>query len=454
MSKRAIIIASIALLAVAGTAIAYKVKSGKPKGINVQVESVGRKQVVQKVTATGRVQPTTQVNISADVSAKIIRLHVKEGDKVEKGQILLELDRERLSAALDSAKANLSSAQSNARAVEQNMNKVQKDFERMQDLQGQALESQAALDAARATYESERARHRSSLDGVEQARAALKQTEDELSKTTIYAPIGGTVSQLKKEEGEIALGSQFNQDIILVLSNLSGMEALVDVDENDIVNISLDDAADIEVDALQNVVFHGVVTEIANSAKVSATGTTDQKTEFEVKIAITDATPALRPGMTASAEITVETRNDAIAVPIQAVAVRTPQQLLAEPKGGPKGEKGGPGGGGPPAQAADAKPASEATPAADGKFTPNKQGFVEAVFVIKDGKAEARQVKTGIQSENAIEILDGLAEGEQVVIGTYRAIAEQLRDGAEVSVGPAEGGPGGPGAEGGPAGRR
>jgi len=212
---------------------------------------------------------------------------------------------------------------------------------------------------------------------------------------------------LNKEIGEIALGSQFQEDVILEISNLEGMEALVDIDENDIVSVSIGDEAEIEVDALPDVKLTGRVTEIANSAKSSGAGTTDEKTEFEVKVAIIDPVPELRPGMTASAEIVTKVCEDCLSVPIQSVAVRTLDQLGAEP-------------------------------AAEGdepRFDPDSEGFVEIVWVVTDGRAYARQVKTGIQSETHIEIADGLGDEDQVVIGNYRAISRDLKDDSVVAEG-------------------
>jgi HlyD family secretion protein len=224
--------------------------------------------------------------------------------------------------------------------------------------------------------------------------------------------MAGTVSELNKEQGEIALGSQFQEDVIMVISNLAGMESLVDVDENDIVSVALGDRATIEVDALPETVFNGEVTEIANSAKVSGSGTTDQKTEFEVKIEITDMNSELRPGMTSSSDIVTETHENVVGVPIQSVAVRTLEQLQRAPANGP-------------GLNAD-EPTTE--------WQPDKDGFVEIVFVIENGVARARQVKTGIQSETHIEILEGLSEGDEVVVGNYRAISKDLEDGSLVVV--------------------
>ena len=412
--KKKILWIGIPILVVAAGAMALSLRKGDDGVLGVEVAPAARQEVIEKVNAIGRIQPVLQVDISADVSAKITRLPVQEGQWVERGQLLVTLDRERYVAEVESAEANLRSAQAQARLAEENLNRAEKDHDRTRELQANSLESQSALDTAYATMEVERARRSAAADGIEQARAALKQARDALSKTTIYAPMSGTVSKLNKEEGEIALGSQFQSDVIMVISNLEGMEALVDVDENDVVAVSLGDEATIEVDALSGRKFNGVVTEIANSAKVAAAGTTDQKTEFEVKIAITDPSTDLRPGMTASADIVTEVREDALAVPIQSVAVRTRPQL----------EGGGDGGGAKPDGAAKV-PELELEPDAD--------GFAEVVWVVADGHALARQVKTGIQSDSHIEILDGLEEGEQVVVGNYRAISKDLTHGAAVT---------------------
>ena len=430
MSKRTkLILIVVAVLAVLGGGFAYREKKKNGRGVEVQVAAVERREIVQTVTATGRIQPVTQVNISADVSAKITRLDVKEGDWVEQGKFLLELDRERYLAEVESAEANLRASQAQASVVAENLEKLAKDYERSRELHAQELESQSSLDAAQAARGVEKARHRSTLDQVEQSRAALKQARDALSKTTIYAPMSGTISKLNKEVGEIALGSQFQSDVILELANLSGMEALVDVDENDIVNVSLGDRAAIEVDALPGITFAGEVTEIANSAKVAAQGTTDQKTEFEVKITIEDPGSQLRPGMTASADIVTEVRPDVLGVPIQSVAVRTPAQILAgEDDEAAKGEDEG----------------APSEPVTDPRFTPDKDGFVQVVFVAEDGVVAARQVKTGIQSDSHIEVLDGLTPGDRIVIGSYRAISRDLRDGSKITIGTGGGASGGP----------
>ncbi len=395
----------ILVLAVAG---AVMFSGGDEELLEVQTAEVGLETIVQKVNATGRIQPKTQVRISADVSAKIVALHVEEGDWVEEGQLLVELDRERYEAEVERAEANVRSAQANTKLVQQNMLKAEKDFDRARDVVERNLESQSVLDAASAAYQVEVARYEASLDDVEQARAALKQARDALAKTIIYSPMQGTISDLNKEQGEIAIGSQFQEDVILVVADLNEMEALVNVDENDIVSVAIGQEAEIEVDALFGETLTGTVYEIANTANTDAQGTTNQKTEFEVKVTITGEIARLRPGMTASADISTQTKTDVVGVPIQSVAVRTIDQLTLE---------------------------GEEIEEAEERFTADADGFVEIVFsVAEDGTVTARQVETGIQSDDLIEIVSGIEAGEEVVTGSYRAISTDLQNGAQVNV--------------------
>lgn len=406
-----IVLAAVILVA----AIAFfALGSSKPESNTVQTAKAGRLKIVETVTATGRIQPVTQVKISADVAAKITQLNVHEGDWVEKGALLVQLEKERYAAAVEQAEANFRSVEANALLVKENEVRAEKDYNRTKELFDRSLESRATLDQAYAAVQVEKARYKSSLELVDQARATVKQARDDLSKTTIFAPMAGTISELNKEVGEIALGSQFQEDVIMVVSNLSSMEALVNVDENDIVRVSLGDSATIEVDALPDRIFRGTVTEMANSAKISGQGTTEQKTEFEVKIAINDPGRELRQGMTASADVITAVHPQALSIPIQSVTVRTAQQLQPPSKGGEKNARGD----------------SLALP----PYTPDKDGFVAVVFVVENGVARAHQVKTGIQSETHIEILAGLSEGEEFVTGSYRAISQTLQNSSPVVV--------------------
>lgn len=402
MKKRYIVLGVVVLAGLVTGGILMK--RGEKEAPEVQTTPVTRAQIVQKVNATGKIQPKTNVNISADISSKITRMTVKEGDWVEKGDFLLELDRERFLASVESEEANVRSAQANADLVQENMVQTERAYKRAKELIDRKLESQAALDIAEANYQVEVARFQSANYQVVQAKGRLKQAQDDLSKTTIYAPMSGTISELSKEQGEIAIGSQFQEDVIMVLANLDVMEALVNVDENDIVAVAIGQAAEIEVDALLGERLAGSVADIASSANVIEPGTTEQKTEFEVRIAVDSVKKELRPGMTVSADIVTDTRDDALSIPIQSVTVRTIEQL----------------------EAGDDK--------AKEHFTAGEDGFVELVFVIEDGKAMARAVKTGIQSDELIEVVEGLTEGEEVVSGSYRAISRDLVTGAAVTV--------------------
>ena len=407
MKKKWILIGGVALFVIIGSIGLVSMKGRGPKAPEVQTGKVTRQKIVQKVSGTGKIQPKTQVKISADVSAKIKRLAVVEGQWVTKGQFLAELDRERYVAAVENSEAAVSSAQANATLVRQNMDRAEKEFARSKEMLSRGLESQADFDSKQAEYQVEVARYKSANDQTEQAKATLKQAKVDLSKTTIYAPMSGTVSELNKEVGEITLGSQFQEDVIMVIADLSEMEVQVNVDENDIVSLAKGQPADIEVDALLGHPLKGVVYEIASSANVSAQGTTEQKTEFEIKIAITDPPKTLRPGMTASADIITKVNENALSVPLQSVAVRTVDQLTM------KGEK---------------------RKDAEKRFHADKDGFVEIVFVIEKGKAIAKQVETGIQSDDLIEVLKGLDEGAEVVSGSYRAISKDLENGAVVAI--------------------
>ena len=218
--KRIIIFGSIAILVIIVIA-AFSMNGNGDEAISVQTANVERQKIIETVSATGIIQPETQVKISADVAAKITKLDVEEGDWVDKGQFLVQLDREKFLAAVERAEASLRATEANANLAKENMRKAEKDYVRIKELYDQKLESQATMDQAYAAYQVEKARYKSALEGVEQSEASLKQTKDDLSKTTIYAPMAGTISELNKEVGEIALGSAFQEDVIMVVSNLA-----------------------------------------------------------------------------------------------------------------------------------------------------------------------------------------------------------------------------------------
>jgi HlyD family secretion protein len=407
MKKKLWIGSAVAAVVVVPVIAVLVARGGRSKPLAVETTPASRQKIVQKVSATGKIQPRTRVEISADVSARITSLPIVDGQRVEKGAFLVGLDRERYEAAVESGEAAVRSEEAGAALVLENMKRTENEFNRSKELHTKGLESEAAFEAKQAAYQVEAARYKSALDQVDQARAALKQARDDLSKTSIYAPMSGAITALNKELGEIALGSQFQKDVILVIADLSAMEAEVNVDENDIASLAIGQPAEIEVDALPDLKLVGVVSEIASSANTSGAGSGEQKTEFEIKIGVTDPPEALRPGMTASADITTKTNDNALSVPLQSVAVRTVDQLM---------KKG------------------ESREDAGARFQADRDGFVEIVFCIESGRAVAKQVKTGIQSDQLIEVLEGLEEGDEVVSGSYRAISKDLQNGAEVRI--------------------
>ncbi len=400
-----IIIISITTLSIIAAGFYFSSISNNDKQATiVEQTEVKKAEIIQKVNATGKIQPKTQINISADVSAKIINLYVKEGDWVEKGKLLVKVDREKYLASVESQEANVRSAQANAELVKANLQQAKRVLKRAQDLFDKKLEPQSLLDSAQSSYQVEIARLQSSLEQVEQSKGILKRARDDLSKTTIYAPMSGTISKLNKEAGEIAIGSQFQEDVIMTIANLNEMEALVNVDENDIISIMLGQEAEIEVDALLGKKVMGIVSEIATSAIATQNGVVNQKTEFEVTIAVMSESKLLRPGMTASANIVTDTRTNALSVPIQSVTVRTIAQL------------------------------TEKEDFKELNYTAGKDGFVEMVFVVEDDKVLATQVDTGIQSNDLIEIISGVNEGSFIVSGSYRAISRDLNNGDLVEI--------------------
>jgi len=416
MTKRKKIMISSVVVVIIAVVVMLNMGQDEAVGTEVQTEKVSRGTLVKTVAASGKIQPATDVKISANISAKITKMGVEEGDKVSKGQFLVALDRTNYLASVNSAKAGLSAAEADVRRNLANLKKAQTEYNRTKELVDKKLASASELDVAEADLGVGKALLDAANDQVEQAKALLTRAEDDLSKTEIYSPMSGTISKLNKEIGEIALGSQFQEDVIMIVSDLSRMEALVDVDENDVVSVAIGDTARIEVDALPDRIIEGIVTEIASSAKITAEGSTDQKTEFEVKITIIEKVVELRPGMSTTTDIITDVKEDVLSVPIQSVTIRTPQTLKR--KNNLEGSEG----------------VAVADDSATQQYIPNKDGLVEVVFIVKDEIAEARQVKTGIQSESHIEILEGLDEGDLAVIGSYRAISKDLENGSPVSL--------------------
>ena len=278
------------------------------EAITVETEKVKKQTVVHKVNGTGIIQPEVEVKISATISAWITEITVKEGDYVKKGQHLISLDEKQYRAAYNQARSSVKSAQANLTQV-----RAQRD--RTESLYANNLISAQELEAITAQYQLAESQ-------LEQAQAGLASQEDQLSKTRIVAPQSGTVAKIYKEVGEMALGSMFQADVLMIVADLSKMEVQIDVNENDVVSVSVGDTTEIEIDAFQDTTFVGIVSEIAHIADTQSLGTQEQVTNFEVKISMVEVPDNIRPGMSATADIITDVKENVIAIPIQSLTVR------------------------------------------------------------------------------------------------------------------------------------
>jgi HlyD family secretion protein len=279
----------ILVVVVVGILVAVNLQKSRANITEITVEKAKTGRLVETVSGTGRMQPEIQVKISANVSGRILELNAKEGDWVKKGDLLVRLDRARYEAAVDQAASSEKSAVAG-------LAKSRSELTRIKELSQRGMASQADLEAAQAQFELQSAQ-------LEQAQAYLKQAHDDLSKTSIYTPMDGIVSQVNKEVGEMAIGAQFSEDVILVVADLTKMEVLVEIDENDIVNVALKDTARVKIDAYPDTTFKAEVREIAHTATTRGLGTPEELTNFQVKVAMLEVPPKLRPGMSATADI-------------------------------------------------------------------------------------------------------------------------------------------------------
>jgi len=404
LSALGVLVLLVIVLAILGTK--------KEEVIIVQTELVKRRNITQIVTATGKIDPEIKVVITPEVSGEIVYLPVKEGQRVRKGDILLKIKQDQYIAQRDRAVANLSSAKASLNIQKIQLQKIESDYNRVKELYAKGLSSDAELETIKAQYETARAQVQSAESVVQQMEAAVKEANENLAKTIITAPMDGIVSQLNVKLGERVLGTGFTQGSnLMTVADLTKMVAVVDVDENDVVLISIGDTAKVKVDAFPGKIFKGVVYEIGNTAKTKGLGTQEEVVNFEVKIRILYSDVNLKPGMSCNAEIMTETRNNVLAVPIQSVTIRG---LETEKK--------------------ESKSSDEEMVTIESKKEELDTKAHEGVFIVKDGKAKFVKVKTGISDDTYIEIVEGLKGDEEVVTGSYRAISRELKDGSRVRI--------------------
>lgn len=419
---------------------------GGTPAIKVAVEEVAKRDIVETVSASGKIQSESEVIISPDVSGEIMELPVKEGDKVEAGQLLVKIDPDiqqsnvdRLEAAMNTSKANLANAQSRKAQSDARLANSQANFDRIKKLFDEKVVSQSEYDAALSEFNVAQSDVEAASQSVEASRfqvksaqAALKEAEKSLTRTEIYSPVNGTISKLNFEKGERVVGtSQMQGSEIMTIADLDEMEVTVEVNENDIIRVGFNDTCDIEVDAYLGEKFTGIVTNIANSAMSEGMGT-DQITNFEVKVRILRSSYAdltnekqpdqspFRPGMSATVDIRTKQVKGVLTVPIQAVTTRTKAEL--EEQASERKERKG------KDEAKEDSDDEEETVDSSSK----KEDAIELVFVVDGGKAIVKQVKTGIQDNEYIEILSGVDESDKVVTAPYRAISKKLAPGDNV----------------------
>ena len=382
----------------------------------VQLGKVRQEDVTSRVRSPGKIEPKTQVKVSADVMGKIVRLAVKEGDPVRSGQLLLQLDDTQYRAALGQAQASLTTARARQRETESAFRITSANYERQRSLHERNLLSDAEWDQATSAFESARAAQSAGDQEVERSGSAVTAAADNVRKARFTAPFDGVVSALNVEQGEIVIMGTMNNPgtEILTVSDLSRMLVRADVDETDIVDVKLGQKAKITVDALPDTSFPGTVTEIGNTAKRSVTSSVEGQTNFEVKVVFDQTVPQVRPGMTADVEVDTDTHPRVIAVPIQAVVVRTERELS---RAASKGKK-------------QPKP-KKFEVSAESDTAGRKDKEITGVFTVKEGVASFVAVRTGIASETMIEVFGDVKVGDTIVTGPYKALRE-LKPGGKV----------------------
>ncbi|HUJ15297.1 MAG TPA: efflux RND transporter periplasmic adaptor subunit [Thermoanaerobaculia bacterium] len=420
-----IAVAAVLILVLGGMVASRK----RDKPIPITTDKAFRKTITQLVTATGKIQPEVEVPIAPEVSGEIIEIPVKEGQLVHKGDLLLKIRPDVYQAQVEAQTAARDASRAAIVQQKAELEKAQLDWQRTLNLYNQHLMSEADKNAAETTYNIAKAAVSSSEFQAKQAEGALRQIRDSLTKTAIFAPSDGTITTLPARVGQRVVGTiQFAGTEVMRIADLSHMEAQVDVNENDIVNVQPGDTARISVDAYPDRTVQGVVREIASSATTQNAGSQEQVTNFQVKISIPNPPVDLHPGMSATADIETATVQNAVVVPIQSVTVRTPDSKLSpeEAEKQANAQK---------AQDTGDNKAETTNVASEKRKQRELREKLQRVVFVKDGDTvKIRRVETGIADNTYIEIKSGLKPGEEVVSGSYTAISRKLKDGSKVTI--------------------
>ena len=428
-SRRGLYIGLI-LLCLAGL-VAYRyLQSRQVKPVAVTVEAATRKTITQLVSATGKVQPETEVKISPEVAGEIIALPVVDGQKVKQGDLLIRIKPDNYQAQVAQQEAAITSAKALSAQNHAQMVKAQEDLKRYTDLYNRKVINDSDMATYKTAAEVTGAVYNASVAQIAQAESLLNQSRDLLDKTSIYSPIDGIISVLSVKLGErVVATGQFAGTEVMRVADLGTMEARVNVNENDVVNVKVNDEAGIAIDAYPGRTFRGTVYQIANTAVTNAANTQEEVTNFEVRIRIKTEGAYLRPGMSVTADVETATVRDAVAVPIQAVTTRNPNDTDSPEERDKK-----------KAQAQQASQAADnnsveldKTKAATSKDKSGQAKVQRVVFIKgRDNTVQMRVVQTGIADNSSLEIKDGVQPGEEIVSGPYRAVSRLLKNGAKI----------------------
>jgi HlyD family secretion protein len=409
MARRSKLMIFGALVIVIGALVAVNAAARRDRGVEVRLEEVQRRNLVATVTASGQIAAKRSVDISADITGRIIAIPFEEGDTVREGDLLVRIDPSQYEAAVAQARASLSSAEASAIQAEANGDQARRALDRTVALwrSDSSLVSREQLEQAQTSFQVANAVAVSASHQVEQARAALREAQEQLAKTVLRAPMSGQVTRLAVEVGEVAVPGTFSREtgLLLTVSDLSVIQVNVKVDETDVVRLHAGDSAEVTIDAYPDTTFVGRVTKIAHSAiraTTAASSSTDQAVDYDVEITLDDPPPGIRPDLSATAKVVTATRDSVLSIPIIALTVREHTPIRIEEAEG------------------EAAPRDTAA-----------RRDEEGVFVVGAGVAQFRPVRVGIAGEEYFEVLEGLAQGDTIVGGPYQTIRD-LRDGARV----------------------
>jgi HlyD family secretion protein len=394
-----------------GGAVAFRINKKKHAGTEVRMEHVAKRDLVAAVTASGTIEAKTAVDISADITGRIIRIAVREGDLVTKGQFLIQIDPAQYQAAVARAQGVVASTEATLLQTKATRDQASRAWNRALQLTqlGRNLIAPEAAEQARTSYDVAEANYQATKAQLAQSRAGLQEARDNLSKTRLVAPISGRVVRLNVEEGEVAVPSTFSKEngLLLTIADLSVILAKVQVDETDVVRLSANDSVQVTIDAYPDTSFVGRVTKVSHSAKLTptqtASGSNDRAVDFDVEVTLDSPPRDIRPDLSCTARIVTDTRAHVLSIPIIALTVRGHERVPNE-----------------------IDPQMDTT-----RRRPPREKETEGVFVVREGQATFRPVKVGIAGDEYFEVVDGVREGETIVAGTYQAIRD-LKDGARV----------------------